>query len=174
MSNEFGERSPQKPWRPNADFFLSDPRSAELREVCIGIVTRIEDLSEDPETRDNEERKLTLYAELELLGGRLIEMGIEPNMNEGLPQSTYQASPVISAEWLAGQLYEFTGHTVTPISDVIRIIEEFDESEIAGVSGVDMSQAPNKLKDFVVNRQIVASLGSLLDIPKPTGEDTQS
>lgn len=176
MSKEQGPGESQRPWRPNAAFFLSDPRSAELREVCIGIVECTTSLSEDPAIASDIPSQQQLYAELEHLGGRLIGMGIEDDMNTGLPEEAYRADPVITAEWIAGQLLSCTGSHIPSETEIIPIVQEFaiemippiqelTEVKAENVHAIDLEGIPPKMQRFMEEKALLSFIQSLLDIP---------
>lgn len=172
MSRERGSDEGQRHWRPNAEFFLSNPRSAELRDVCIGIARRVEDLIYNPEVTENRDRQLTIYAELEMLGGKLIEMDISPEMNTGLPLEVYKSNPVTTAEYIAGQLYPFTGHSVISEKEIIPVTQELNETDLETVSLMENRIIPNKMRRFLVERRVISFIRDSLDIPEPNEEES--
>jgi hypothetical protein len=163
-----GERSM---WRPSVEFYKSNQRSARLREVSLGIVKRSEKLLHDPEVEADPSQRSTLYAELEMLGGTLIEMGIKPKMNMGLPLETYQADPVIATEYLASQLLPVTGKHFASEGEVAPIVQELNESdsEVAGI--IDAKLAPQKFREFMIDQHFIGLMGYILNGKKPDTPD---
>lgn len=159
----FGED--QRPWRPTAAFFLSDPRSAELREVCIEIVECATSLSEDSAIASDISSQQQLYAQLEHLGGKLLGMDIAGDMNTGLPEEVYKSDPVKTAEWIAGQLLPLTGSHVLSETEMIRPIQEFTETRAENICGIDLEGIPPKVRDFMRGKVLLSFVRSLLDIP---------
>lgn len=144
-----------QPWQPTKEFYLSNPRSAQLREVGVAIVRKLDVLLHDPEVAQNQDRQSQLYAELEMHGGQLIELGIVPHMHVGKPQEAFQSDPVVMAEYVAGQLYETTGHQVVSETQAMPIVEEFSEAQSGRAHLLSGKNLPNKLKDFMVMRSMV-------------------
>ena len=155
MSQERRERSQGQPWQPTKEFYLSNPRSAQLREIGVAIVRKLDALLHDPEVAQNQDRQSQLYAELEIHGGQLIEMGIEPHMHVGKPQEAFQADPVVMAEYVAGQLYETTGHQVVSEAAAMPIIQEMSEAQSGPVHVISGKNITPKLRDFIVMRSMV-------------------
>lgn len=157
------EQDPRIGWRPTKEFLLSGPRSAQIRDVCVGIVRRLNALLYDPAVGKSSDRQSQLYAELEAQGGKLIELGIEPEMHVGKPFEEFQASPVITAEWVAGQFYRATGVTVASETAVMPIIEELSENP-NGQPFMGSANIPPRLKDFGVMSTLVRAGYSFLDM----------
>ncbi|MDO8638938.1 MAG: hypothetical protein Q7R43_05155 [Candidatus Daviesbacteria bacterium] len=155
MSQESRERGQDQPWQPTIEFYLSNPRSAQLREIGIAIVRKLDALLHDPEVAQNRDRQTQLYAELEIHGGQLIELGIKPNMHVGKPLEAFQSDPVVMAEYVTGQLYETTGHTVVSETAVMPIIQEMSEVQSGPAHVISGKNITPKLKDFMVMRCMV-------------------
>lgn len=157
-------------WKPTAAFYLSNSRSTELRELSIGIVERVTALFENPEVTSNPARQQQLYAELEHLGGKLQELGIEPEMNVGLPPETFRSDPVVLAEWIAGQLLPQTGFHIPSETEMSKPLQEFNEGEPGKVNVVGLGNLPPRLKHFMRERTVLSYIKPLLDIPTKDSE----
>ena len=155
MSQDRGEQGQGQPWRPTKEFYFSNPRSAQIREVSVAIVRKLDTLLHDPEVARSQDRQSQLYAELEMHGGQLIELGIGPNMHVGKPQEAFQADPVVMAEYVAGQLYETTGHQVVSETAAMPIIQEMSEAQSGPVHVISGKNITPKLRDFIVMRSMV-------------------
>ncbi|HJZ05865.1 MAG TPA: hypothetical protein VJ327_08490 [Patescibacteria group bacterium] len=157
MSTENRPSQPRREqaWNPTKEFLLSEPRSAEIREVCVGIVRRLDALLHDPEVAGSQDRQSQLYAELEMQGGHLIELGIKPGLHVGKPLEAFQSSPVTMAEYVAGQLIEQTGANVVSESAAMPIIQEMSEAQSGSAHLISGKNITPKLRDFMVMRSIV-------------------
>lgn len=149
----------EKKWRPTKDFFLTNPRSAQLRGICLSIVHNLDALIHDPEVVQSD-----AYAQLEALNGQLIELGVRLYMQEGLPQEIYSQNPVIYAEWFAGQIIRLTGVHIVSESEIVPIRQEFSQVQTPeGVSIIESSESlPQKLNNFIDMRtEIVGAYSAL-------------
>lgn len=164
MSIEEYSRDRRKLWRPTREFWASEPRSSKLREVNLAIANRVLDLLHDPEVMRDSDRQHRLYTELEALNGELIELGVTPDMQVDLPVETYGTDPVIAAEWIAGQLIQFTGQRLVSEQEAQPIIGEF----VDGRFGVLESEPPEKMWSYFDASMIVGNMRTLLD---PTDEE---
>lgn len=163
MATDSGQEQ-EGDWQPTKEFLTSTPRSSQIREVCLGIVNRLNALLHDPEIAQNTDRQSQLYAELEAQGGKLIELGIKPDMHVGQPLEAYKSNPVTAMEYVAGQLYETTGHKVVSESQSMPIIQEFSETRLGRAHLIpNADQIPNKMKDLMVMRSMVNVGYSFLD-----------
>jgi len=171
------EQRPSQPrreraWNPTKEFLTSDPRSAEIRKVCIGIVRRLDNLLHDPKVDQNQDIQSQLYAELEAHGGKLIELGIEPNMHVGKPLEAFKSSAVTMTEYVAGQLYETTGHTVVSETAAMPIIQEMSEAQSGSAHVISGRNITPKVRDFMVLRSMVNVCYRFLDA-EPEDEPNQ-
>src|SRR5687767_8056251 len=154
--------SKEDPWRATAEFLNSTPRSKEIRDVCVQIVERAKELVNDPDVVNNPDEQSTLYAEIEALGGRLIEMGIKPDMNTELPKDTYRKSPVKTMEWIAGQLLPETGHRFVSQADVLPIAQEFNVTDMGkqGINATETKDMPGKQRQYMGDATMISGLSS--------------
>jgi hypothetical protein len=150
-------------WRPTKEFLTSEPRSAKIREVCIGIVRRLDTLLHDPEVAQNQDTQSQLYAELETHSGELIELGIEPSMHVGTPLEKFQSNPVTTTEYIAGQLIELTGVNIVSERAVMPIIQEMSQAQSGPFHLISGKNITPKLRDFMVMREMVNVGYSFLD-----------
>ncbi len=166
MSHDSGQEleTPVLRWRPTKEFLMSNPRSAELRGVNLGIVNRLNKLLHDPEVAESRDKQSQIYAELEAQGGKLIELGIKPEMHVGKALEEFKSDPVAITEYIAGQLYEATGHQVTSERAAVPIVQVFSEANIGEAHILEgLGKLPEKLKDFIKMRTRVSSCYSFLD-----------
>ena len=148
-------------------------RSLEIRKTCVGILKRMNKIVEDPSVERGTPQYLQLYSEIERLSGELIRLGIRSGMSAGHSQSEYFADPVLASEYLAGQLLEMTGRTVPSVEDVTPMIEEHNEMENKNGTGlVNLSTAPKKILNFVVERNILCFLIDNFDAADETSIET--
>lgn len=150
----------REPWKPTREFWASDIRSATLREINLAITNRVLDLLHDPEVMQDTDRQHELYTELEALNGELIELGITPDIQIDLPVEVYYQDPVIAAEWIAGQLIQFTGRKVVSEQEAQPIIGEFVEGQF----GVLESEPPERMWRYFDTSMIVGHMRTLLDL----------
>lgn len=159
----------EEKWRPNRDFYLSNPRSTELRGVSLAVIKCLYSLLHVPEIIQDVEKQREIYAELEAHNSRLIELGITPDMQVELDPEVYRQNPVIMAEWVAGQLIPFTGRRIVSEAEVLPMIQEFSEFSV-GIKGViradviDGHNLPAKLEDFWDTQMIVAGMDMWLGV----------
>lgn len=149
----------RQPWEPTREFWFSDIRSGALREINLAIANHVLDLLHDPEVMQDTERQHELYTKLEYLNGLLIEMGISPDMQTDFPVEVYYKDPVIAAEWIAGQLIQFTGKRLVSEQEAQPIISEL----VDGQFGVLESEPPEKMWSYFDASMIVGGMRTLLD-----------
>lgn len=156
-------------WKPDISFYQSDPRSKEIREVCIPAISALKQLLYDSEVGKNSELRLSLYSQLEKVNGRLVELGIKPGMHLGKPLEAFQGNSITAAEFLASQLIPLTGRNIPSESDVMPIIEEFTEKKSGNARILDSQTLPGKANDFRTIRSVVAFIEENFDI-KPADD----
>lgn len=86
---------------PDKEMFLSQPRSKEIRKVCLEILRVLHRLMNDESIQGNRENFLKA---IELQKKRLIELGITKDVHVGSPPGTFIDDPIKAAEYLAGQI----------------------------------------------------------------------
>lgn len=151
-------------WKPDISFYQSDPRSKEIREICIPAINALNRLLHDPGVGKDSELRLSLYSQLEEVNGRLVELGIRPGMHLGKPLEAFQGNSVTAAEFLASQLIPLTGRNIPSESDAAPIIEEFTEEKSENVRIFDSQALPGKANDFRTIRGVVAFIEENFDI----------
>lgn len=149
-----GGRQPEKNddrphWRPTRDFYLNDPRSAEIRTACLEAFIPLAQTQVDPGLPLTNQEREDLSVILERVNGKLIELGIKPNLHVGTSVETLRNNPVMTAEWVAGQLLGLLGDSVTT------------DHELLLTSGKNL---PPKLVNFLTARQQRKVIGDFLDI----------
>lgn len=146
--------NPHGPPSPSREFYLSDPRSAEIRGTCIAFICTVDGLLY---TARDEHERVGLYGQTELLNGRLIELGVQRNMHVREPKHPidfFWSNPVSAAEYLAGQLLILAGDTIIPYAEAAPIIREFSEDIALGVYLHDSKILP-KAHKFEIQQGIV-------------------
>jgi hypothetical protein len=84
-------------------FYERNPRSKQLREICIGVTAALGRLFYDPTATNKVERE-RLLAELKAEGEQLSELGIKPDMHLEKTWETFHRNSVVMAESIAGEL----------------------------------------------------------------------
>lgn len=107
---------------------FSDEKSQEIRGICVAILSRMDQIMHH---ELSPEKNGQFTAELEGLGGRLIELGVYPRIHCGRPKEDFQ-NPVVMTEWVAGSfLYQYTGYTPPTSSEARMISSEYATGTIA-------------------------------------------
>lgn len=158
-------------WKPDIKFYRSNPRSNTIRETCIPAIDALDRLLHDPKVTEYSEFRSSLYSQLEMVNGKLVELGIKPGMHLGKPLADFQTNPVTAAEFLAGQLIPLTGRSIPSETEVMPIIEEFTEKKVGNARVIDSQSLPDKAHDFRVVRGVVELIRNNFDI-KPEGNKT--
>lgn len=149
---------------PNREFYLADHRSAQLRGESLNVIRYLLALLYCPEVVAKMGGESAIYVQLEILNGRLIELGVGPDMQTGYPPEIYETNPVTSAEWVAGQLIKFTGERIPSEATAKRLIEEFSDSEAGAMRVIGAKNMPNRLVKYYDTAMIVAGLCSQLGV----------
>lgn len=165
------ESAENRPWRPNKDFYLSNPRSREIRGACLLALQGLERLMNDPEVAKDSAKKSELYAQIEVQNGKLIELGIRPEMHVGKPEEDFKANPVMTAEYLAGQLFDLMGIQIPSETEIVPIIQEHNElQEEKSIALVELSRLPKKFHEHAVNRTMLNFIEENFDIVAEANE----
>lgn len=146
-------------------FFETNPRSALLRNICLGAL----DASRKAISTEGEDE--LAFTELLEANRQLAELGIEPGMHNipsddpdsAAKQSRMVSDPVIASEWLSGQMRNLIINTTGFIETTCSLtasLEEHDEliGSVEGVYMVGPSQA-DKARDI----GIIGMLSSMID-----------
>ncbi len=126
-------------WAPTREFYLGNPRSAQVRGVCIAIVNDFDALLRDPQAACSDRKRESLYRRLLGLDTRLTELGIQPGIHEDLSYDDLEADPIKAVEFIAGVIGQEIGQQITPRSEVEHLIEEFGEI-VDGRYRIDLEQ----------------------------------
>lgn len=160
----------ETPWKPDAAFYESDPRSKEVRATCVPAINSLNKLIYDPLVRADAGLRSSLYSQIQEANNRLVELGVSPSMHEGKPYEYFKSNPVVASEFLAGQLANIMGNTIPSESDAMAIIEEFSEGDMFGGKLVGEG-APAKSYEYMALRGALAFIEGNFDIkpenPKP-------
>jgi hypothetical protein len=140
------------------DLLLTNARSAVLREVSLGIITRVDALLHDSDIVHDQNKQVQLYAELEAQGGRLVELGIESNMHVGTPHHVFLSQPVLMAEYIAGQCCKLAGSPVVAEHDILPTIQEMGESHAGSLHVIEGKNNTPRLGTFLAVQAMVNSL----------------
>lgn len=136
-------------WQPTREFYLANPRSAQIRSVCIEILHDFDALIHDPKAQA-EARRASLYRRLFGLDTRLTELGIYSDIHEDLDECELEREPVLMTEFVAGIIGQEIGREVVTAEEARPLVEEFSISRDGQVFCLDMNQPlPRKLKEFL-------------------------
>lgn len=115
-------------------------------------------MAEDSKTRSQ------LYAELESLSGKLIELGIKSNkMHVVVPLHVLKSNPVKFTEYIAGQILETTGENLVSESEDMPIIQEMGE-EKDGKHVIAGNMISPKVLNFIESNSIIQLGYGWLDV----------
>lgn len=151
-----------KAWIPTRNFYESDPRSREIRGKCEIILQTVYKLRTKTDLTANIEADL--YVQLEGMNGELIRLGIVPNMQEGRPLEDYQSSPVVAAEYLAGQLGVLTGLRIVSERQIMPILQEHNEIQNSTVPIVELDKQPRVSREFMTQGTMISFISTNFDI----------
>lgn len=140
---------------PTVEFYEGNAIAEDIRNACIPIVRKIHKLLNDPTISNDVGTRSFLYAQLELDNGKLIELGIEPNIEMGKSLEEYWTKPLVSARYLAGQLIKLTGETLPAVSEFNGTVGENAITLDDGIQMVDSLDAAPKTLDFSVIQTIL-------------------
>lgn len=93
---------------PTAEFFASNPRSVQLRAICLPIVRALDDLV-TAEAVSSLNAVAQLRERIDRSREELVLLGIEPNMHVGEDPRNLRTDPVMLAEYIGGQLIQLDG-----------------------------------------------------------------
>ena len=136
------------------EFFESNAKASDIRTACVPILQKLHRLLYDPSIKDNQEERDKLYAQLEQDNGKLLEMGIEPEMETGKDIKEYQKSPLVTAQYLAGQLLELTGRNIPPVPESTDSIGENTATLTENIKIVETADSSPDARDFMINQQM--------------------
>ncbi len=151
-------------WEPKKDFYLSNPRSAEIRSICLIVIQALERLMSDVEVAHELSIKADLYAQIEIQNGKLIGLGIRAGMHIGKNVKDFSASSIISAEYLAGQLFRLMGIKVSSETELYNISQEHNELEEKSFVLFDPDMLPTQGRDYLVYRSVLNHITTKFDI----------
>ncbi len=162
-------RTPEDPiseWRPKKDFYLSNSRSAEIRSMCLITIQALERLMSDADVAHNPLIKVDLYTQIEIQNGKLIGLGIRTGMHvcKGAKVEDFEADPIMSAEFLAGQLFRLMGIKVSSETELYNISQEHNELEEKSFVLFDPNMISAKGRDYLVYRSVLNHITTKFDI----------
>ncbi len=144
----------------NREFYKSNERSWTLRDISIEIIRVFNKLfAATPEERGD------LTGQLERLNGKLIEVGISPNMHLGKTKSEFEQDSVMAAEYLSGQLARLMSDPLHTEADTMRSIVEFSATLAPDTYIIDNKDNPPKeIHQFMAQRSTVNLIQAMFDI----------
>lgn len=147
------------------EFYESDPRSKEIRQVGIAILNRFSLLlsSERGTSQDEISR---INSELELLEGQLIGFGITRGMNAGLPEQAYEKDPLTAIQYVLGQIYEILVIPLPSEDTIVGTVGEFNvlnRTQDDSPYLVELTNAPQPLIDFMRAQTMLGILRHFID-----------
>lgn len=153
----------------NKEFLESTETSKRIREIGVKILNRVSQLMIlDPETDSNEVSRIN--SELEMLEGEFISLGIQRDMNTGKTKNEYEASPIVTMQWIAGQIYHFYIIPIPSEDEVIGPLGEFnliDRSTDYAPYLTEGKQTPKIVVDFMRAQSMLTGLEYFIDL-QPT------
>lgn len=152
----------------NLSFFESNKKSSNIRLTCIPIIQKLHRLMYDPKIAENDNERRKLFSQLEQDNGALIEMGIEPGMKKNHKLEEYQKSPLLTAEYLAGQLVNLIGRNTPSINEHLGSIGENTTTLSDGNKIIESIDISPSSRDFMVTRDIFNFLKDGLAIDDST------
>lgn len=162
-------------WQPTRDFYLGNPRSVQIRDICVAILNDFDVLLHDPQAARDEARRGSLYRRLFGLDTKLVELGIVPDMHQELKEDELEKDPVLAAERAAAIIGQEIGKKIVPSEEVQPLIEEFSMSSNGQVYALDLNQRmPKKLRDFLELEYIVFWGNQILAAERPTFSEARS
>jgi len=145
---------------PTKKQFLANRRAKRLRTICLKIAETMKALLDG--NVDDEQQAI---ATIEALSGQRIDMGIWKNTQVGKPQSAY-SSPVIMAEFSAGQLLKHIGSHIPTAQEILPIVQEFaEECAIGKVARFAPGTLPKPIRTFLFNYEVIAYTYRYFDEP---------
>jgi len=139
---------------PSVEFYQSNAKAEDIRAACIPILQKLHKLFYDPEVTEDSSERSKLYAQLELDNGKLLGLGIEPNMKLGRDFKEYHSPPLTAAEYLAGQLIKLTGEHIPAMSEFTGSVGENTVSLEDEAKIVEADDFSPQARDFSVKQQI--------------------
>jgi hypothetical protein len=150
------------------EFFESNARADDIRTACIPILQKVHSLLYDPQIESDKDGRRRLYAQLEQNEGKLLEMGIEPGMATGKDLQEYQKSPLVTAQYLAGQLLDLIGGNTPSRAESTGSIGENTatlQDNVKMAKTIDLS--PNT-HEFIINQQMFTFISEGFAIDEAT------
>jgi len=155
------------PYRPTREFFERDPRSAQLRNICLVALDASDMILQDPDQRD------VAFGALLDANRDLQDLGIAPNMHtieSGDPGGDVKRErmandPVMAAEWLAGQVRDALERSSGFTDGNGAAFAEHDQLEGAGgnMGLVKLDEVGPKSRAFMANIAFVGAVRGFLD-----------
>lgn len=130
---------------PTKDFYLKNSRSCELREICIEAIRNLDlkDKSNNDNFFSDEACKILIHLRFERIYQKLLELGIANGIHDGNDLEFFQSSPVNSAEWLAGKIFQ-----------LIDKKEDLLETSRFGKPTTNLRKAESESKKFLAQKMI--------------------
>lgn len=140
---------------PTVEFYQKNAIAEDIRNACIPIVRKVHRLLHDQSISNDAERRSFLYAQLEFDNEKLIELGVEANMEMGKSLEEYWTKPLVSARYLAGQLIRLTGEMIPAASELNGTVGENAITVDDSIHIVNSLDAAPETLDFMTEQMIL-------------------
>lgn len=166
---EGGNKLPE----PTREFYLSDPRSAVLRQHCIEMIHAFYRLITGGLPLDE---SASAYAELYTHKVDLDSLGVVGNMHviePPHPREYFVADSVVASEFIAGQLINLLDQPFASATEAIPTIQEFSEGSMETGYLIESANLHERERSFLVASITVEDLKRRLnytdedELPKP-------
>jgi hypothetical protein len=150
------------------EFFESNARADDIRTACIPVLQKVHKLLYDPQIESDRNERRRLYAQLEQDDGKLLEMGIRPGMATGKDLQEYQKNPLVTAQYLAGQLLDLIGGNTPSRAESTDSIGENTstlQDNVKMIETVDLSPSTH---EFIIDQQMFTFISEGFAIDKAT------
>lgn len=122
-----------------------DERALEIREICISVADRIDQLLHDPTIKNDPVKEAEVIADYSQGIHRLQELGITENMHAGDPEESFNY-PAKLAEYVAGQLLTTREVQIPAEGEILSQVEV----QVDNVALMRTKFITPKLEDFMV------------------------
>ena len=154
------------------EFLESNPRSKQIREICVQVLNRVDALMKLDDQEDlYRETVRKINSQLEMLQGKLIDLNIRIDMNAG-NYGNYETDPVFTAEYIAGQHLHLFINEIPSIPSLIGTLGEF--SQVSRGEDEPYLLQTKDLPDQIVNFIKVQGIFNILKIFLDFEDDERS
>jgi hypothetical protein len=151
-------------FNPTRKFFESHPQSALIRNLSLAVIQSLHKLLNNPTISSNVYMQQHIDDELVTLGEELEQEGIYHNIHVGKEIEEFRNSPVVAAEFVAGQLLPHTKRKHNSAEIVLPLAHEVSMPLSDNALIIDNNDGlPERLNDFIVMRELVFRTNMMLD-----------